>query len=238
MNLLVNTKYRTREVELMDDFSIDGNILHDTLDKLAKINRWLGGNKVTIDGLTEVLQNHPKSEKLTLVDLGCGGGDILRDVAEFGSRNGYSFELVGIDANIHTVNYAKSLSKSYPNIHYVHCDIFSEEFEAMKYDIILSTLFLHHFSESQLSKFLSGVLNKASIGIVVNDLHRNPIAYYLFNALCLAIPNKMINEDGLTSILKGFKRNELEDITHKIGAKSQIKWKWAFRYQCIIRKNK
>ena len=114
MNLLVNTKYRISEVELMDDFSINGNILHDTLDKLARINRWLGGNKVTIQGLLEVLKGHPKDEKLTLVDLGCGGGDILRDIAECGNRNGYSFDLVGIDANIHTVNYAKSLSKSYP----------------------------------------------------------------------------------------------------------------------------
>ena len=51
MSLLINTKYRTNEVEIMDDFSINGEILHETLDKLASINKWLGGNKVTLDGL-------------------------------------------------------------------------------------------------------------------------------------------------------------------------------------------
>ena len=41
----------------------------------------------------------------------------------------------------------------------------------------------------------------------------------------------MIIEDGLTSVLRGFKRFELEDLSKKINANYQIKWKWAFRYQ-------
>ena len=84
MSLLVNTKYRSEAEEIMDDFSINGPILHDTLDKLAKINQWFGGNKVTINGLKKVIKNHPKNEPITIIDLGCGGGDIL--VRDFSIR--------------------------------------------------------------------------------------------------------------------------------------------------------
>ena len=60
MDFLVNTKQRTEKEELMDDFSIGGDLLRDTLDKLENINRWLGGNKATINGLKFILKNHPK----------------------------------------------------------------------------------------------------------------------------------------------------------------------------------
>ena len=221
----------------MDDFSINGELLRDTLDKLAAINRWLGGNKVTIGGLKKLLAKTSKEMPLTIVDLGCGGGDILRDVANFGRKNGLDFNLIGIDANEYAIVYARELSSDYPEISYRHINIFSEEFKALEYDVILTTLFLHHFNQEQLVNILANLLKKASLGIVVNDLHRNAAAYYLFRLLCTVIPNKMVKEDGLTSVLKGFKRKELAALSSLIQVKPNIKWQWAFRYQWIINKD-
>ena len=222
----------------MDDFSINGALLRDTLDKLAAINRWLGGNKVTMEGLKKLLRKSSKDMPLTIVDLGCGGGDILRDVAKFGRKNGFNFNLIGIDANEDAVIYARELSLDYPEISHRHINIFSEEFKTIDYDIILTTLFLHHFNQEQLVNLLSKLLKKARLGIVVNDLHRNALAYYLFRLLCTVIPNKMVKEeDGLTSVLKGFKRKELATLSSLIQVKPNIKWKWAFRYQWIINKD-
>ncbi|WGD35871.1 methyltransferase domain-containing protein [Olleya sp. YS] len=238
MSLLVSTKYRSEEEEIMDDLDYNGLILHDALDKLAKINQWLGGNSVTINGLKKALKNHTKSEPITIIDLGCGGGDILREVSTFGKKNNYKFNLIGIDANPHTVNYAIQLSQNYDNIEFKAIDIFSEAFDALEYDLILTTLFLHHFKENELVTFLKPVLEKAKLGIVVNDLHRHKLAYYLFKLLCTTIKNKTIVEDGLTSVLRGFKREELKDISEKINANYQIQWKWAFRFQWILKKIK
>ncbi|QHI39104.1 Ubiquinone biosynthesis O-methyltransferase [Kordia antarctica] len=234
MSLFINTKHRTDEVEIMDDFSINGDILHKTLDTLARINKWLGGNHVTISGLKKMLKGHSKTMPITIIDLGCGGGDILRRIASYGKKEGYTFKLIGIDANKDAVAYASHLSKDYENISFIACDIFSEEFEALKYDLVLSTLFLHHFKEEQILDILSKAKKKAKLGIIVNDLHRHPMAYYLFKLVCLTIKNRMIIEDGLTSILRGFKREELTSFSNKLQVKPQIKWKWAFRYQWII----
>ncbi len=238
MSILVNTTSRSDKEEIMDDFDYQGPILQDSLDKLAKINRWLGGNKVTIKGLKLLLKNHPKSKPLTIIDLGCGSGDILRQVAEFGRENGYNFELIGIDANVHTVQYAKELSQSYGNVDFIAMDIFSEAFENLNYDVVLTTLFLHHFKNEQLVSFLKPVAKKAELGIVVNDLHRHKMAYYLFKLLCTTIKNKTIIEDGLTSVLRGFKKTELIEISEQLGVSYKIKWKWAFRYQWILQSTK
>jgi 2-polyprenyl-3-methyl-5-hydroxy-6-metoxy-1,4-benzoquinol methylase len=235
MSLLVNTTYRSDQEEIMDDLDYQGPILHDALDKLAKINQWLGGNIVTLNGLKKVIKNHPKNELITIVDLGCGGGDILREVSRFGERNGYKFKLIGIDANQHTVNYAKTLSENHSNIEFKAIDIFSKEFKTIKYDLVLTTLFLHHFKNDELVTFLKPVLGKAKLGIVVNDLHRHKLAYYLFKLLSITIKNKTIVEDGLTSVLRGFKRQELEDISQQLDINYQIQWKWAFRFQWILK---
>jgi len=235
MDFFISTKKRTDKEELMDNFSIGGDLLRDTLDKLENINRWLGGNKVTVNGLAKILENHPKEKELTIVDIGCGHGDILRDVAKFGRKRNYKFKLIGIDANPTAIEYANELSLEYPELSFETQDIFSDEFKNRQFDVVLATLFLHHFKEPELVSFIENTLKQTKIGIVVNDLHRHKLAYYLFMLLSLFISNKMIIEDGLTSVLRGFKRKDLEEMSTKLNVKQEIRWKWAFRYMWILK---
>jgi len=235
MDFFISTKNRTDKEELMDDFSIGGDLLRDTLDKLENINRWLGGNLMTVKALKKVLKNHPKEQELTIADIGCGHGDILRDVAKFGRKNGYKMKLIGMDANPTAIAYANELSTEFSELSFKTEDIFSEAFKNRKFDVVLATLFLHHFKEAQLTSFLGNTLKQTKIGIVVNDLHRHKLAYYLFMLLSVFIKNNMIIEDGLTSVLRGFKRNELAHISKKLKVKPQISWKWAFRFQWILK---
>jgi hypothetical protein len=236
MSFLIDTSSRSPATEMMDDFTIEGSVLRDTLDKLETINRLLGGNSVTLKGLKKILLKSSKTKTITIVDLGCGHGDILRDVAKFGRKNSYKFKLIGIDANNAAIDYAKALSKDYPELSFETIDIFSEDFKKQKYDVVLCTLFLHHFKNNELIPFLKSTVQKASIGVIVNDLHRHKLAYYLFKMIGLFIKNKMVREDGLTSVLRAFKRNELETILTKTGVNFSIEWKWAFRYLWVLKK--
>ena len=236
MSFLIDTSSRSSAAEMMDDFTIEGSVLRDTLDKLETINRLLGGNSATLKGIKKILLKSSKTKTITIVDLGCGHGDILRDVAKFGRKNSYKFKLIGIDANNAAIDYAKSLSKDYPELSFETIDIFSEDFKKQTYDVVLCTLFLHHFKNNEIIPFLKSTVQKASIGVIVNDLHRHKLAYYLFKMIGLFIKNKMVREDGLTSVLRAFKRNELETILTKTGVNFSIQWKWAFRYLWVLKK--
>ena len=236
MSFLIDTSSRSSAAEMMDDFTIEGSVLRDTLDKLETINRLLGGNSATLKGVKKILLKSSKTKTITIVDLGCGHGDILRDVAKFGRKNSYKFKLIGIDANNAAIDYAKSLSKDYPELSFETIDVFSEDFKKQTYDVVLCTLFLHHFKNNEIIPFLKSTVQKASIGVIVNDLHRHKLAYYLFKMIGLFIKNKMVREDGLTSVLRAFKRNELETILTKTGVNFSIQWKWAFRYLWVLKK--
>ena len=237
MSFLVDTSHRSSEMEIMDDFTMEGVLFRDTLDKLEIINRFLGGNSVTINGLKNLLKNQSKNKTITIVDLGCGNGDILRDVAKFGRKNNYSFNLIGIDANLAAIEYAKELSKEYSELSFKTIDILSEDFKKQSYDVVLCTLFLHHFKNEELISFLKTTTDKATIGVVVNDLHRHKLAYYLFKLIGFFIKNKMVRQDGLTSVLRAFKREDLENIAKEIKVHFSVQWKWAFRYLWILKKD-
>ena len=237
MTFLVDTSHRSSEMEIMDDFTMEGVLFRDTLDKLEIINRFLGGNSVTIKGLKKLLKNQSKNKTITIVDLGCGNGDVLRDVSKFGRKNNYSFKLIGIDANPAAIDYARELSKEYSELSFKTIDILSEDFKKQSYNIVLCTLFLHHLKNEELISFLKKTTENATIGVVVNDLHRHKLAYYLFKLIGFFIKNKMVRQDGLTSVLRAFKRKDLENIAKEIKVHFSIQWKWAFRYLWILKKD-
>lgn len=236
--MLLNTKQRTDKPEIMDDFSMKGAILQDALDKIARINQLLGGNLLTLHGVEKLISKIPNEAEIVILDVGCGNGDMLRNLADYGAKRNLNFKLIGIDANDFTIQYAQHLTKNYTNISYLCQDIFEVEFKQLKYDIVLCTLTLHHFKNNEIDGLLAVFQSNSKLGIVINDLERSAIAFRLFQALCFVFRlNSMSREDGLTSILRGFKKKELIAFSDKLESVTyKIAWKWAFRYQWIISK--
>ncbi len=232
---MIDTKHRTDEREIMDDFTLEGDDLRVNLDILASINKWLGGNQITLNGIKNLVSDYPKNHKFVIADLGCGNGDMLRKVSKLGDKLGLQFELIGIDANLDTVNYAKELSLGFKNISYIQMNIFSREFDEITYDIALSTLFLHHLNDEEIIVKLNQLNKRARIAIIVNDLHRSKLAYFLFNIISFFINNKIVRNDGLVSIRRGFKKHELMHFANQLHVNSTIGWRWAFRYQWIMK---
>lgn len=221
----------------MDDFSMEGNELKEALDKIAEINQWLGGNKITLDGIKALLKNQPRDKPVSILDIGCGNGDMCRAVADFARKENRTVSILGIDANPFTIRHAEACSEGYSSITYQVQDVFSEEFKSVRYDIALCTLTLHHFSDEAILALMKLLSEQATLGVVINDLHRSPVPYRLFQLICFVFGlNRMSKEDGLTSILRGFKRADLENYSRQLHLNEyRINWRWAFRYQWIIK---
>lgn len=234
----IDTTVRTDAEEIMDDFELKGDELETTLRDLDNINKWLGGNKITLQGVKRLLRNHPKSVPVHIADIGCGNGAILREIAKWGRGENYKLTFTGIDANPYAVEIAERKSAYFPEIKFETIDIFSEDYKNMEFDILLCTLTLHHFKDPEIKALLDLLLKQVRIGVVINDLQRSKTAYRLFQAFCAVfIQNEIARKDGLTSILRGFKKKDIKRFSESITVQNQeIKWKWAFRYQWIIQK--
>lgn len=226
---------RSHEEEIMDDLSSSGNIIDVTLKELEIINLLLGGNYVTVNGITKLLRDTPTSESITIADLGCGSGDMLRLIQKNLLKKSRRAHLLGIDANPNITKYAQQHNTS-PEIQFESLNIFSEEFRRKKFDIAVGTLFFHHFTNDQLIEFFAQLKNQVRIGIVINDIHRHWFAYYSIKWLTQAFSkSSMVKHDAPVSVLRAFKKTELEEILLRAGIKKYtIRWMWAFRWQVII----
>jgi len=220
-------KERSSEIEIMDDLDISGEVVNQTLRELNTINKYLGGNQISISSFKKMA-----FENVSLADLGCGGGDIMMAMSKYAQSRNLNINFLGIDANPNIITYATNNTKNYPNIKYSSINIFSKEFENMSFDIIHCCLFLHHFTNDQLIELFRKLKKQAKKGVIVNDLHRHFLAYHSISLLTkLFSKSEMVRNDAKVSVARGFKRLELESILEKAGITHySLKWKWAFRW--------
>lgn len=235
----MNFSSRNTDPEYMDDPHIEGSLLQAVLRDINRANRLLGGIKITIEALDELIKENPR-DSYTIVDMGCGDGAMLREIALFYRKKKLKVSLIGMDLSEKALTIGQLKSSNFSEITFAHQDILQVEAEKLQCDILLCTLTMHHFADEQISTFLKQFRKLASIGIIVNDLQRSRIAYYLFKGYsALFIKTKIAKHDGLISIKSGFTREELNNFSDQISGLSHfIQWKWAFRYVWVMRKNR
>ncbi len=225
---------RSAEPEIMDDLTYAGPLMDRTLHELEIVNKWLGGNSVTLDALQKLLRG-VKGE-ITIADLGCGRGDMLRLIDLWALKNNVKVSLVGIDANTYIINAAKENLRSLPHIRFHDIDILSPEFKTLRFDVVIGTLFYHHFSDADLTRFFRQLKDQAGIGFIINDIHRHPLAYHSIRILTRFFSkSSMVRFDAPLSVRRAFSKAELFQILNAAGVRNfDIRWKWAFRWQVVV----
>lgn len=225
---------RSEGIEIMDDLNCEGEVVDQTLRELDFINRWLGGNQVTLQPLTKIISPIPIHEPIVIADLGCGSGEMLRLIQQKFKK--HQLQLIGIDANPNIIAFARDHTKDLLQSEMKALNVFSNEFAQQKFDVVLATLFLHHFTHEELVKLFKVLKTTTRKAIVVNDLHRHPLAYYSIRWLTrLFSKSTMVKFDAPLSVARGFRKQELIQILREAGIENyQLQWKWAFRWQLVI----
>lgn len=223
---------RSTDLEIMDDLEISGEVIEKTLRELDFINQWLGGNAISLRAFRKLLRKGITS----VTDLGCGSGDILLRMARIARKDNRTMPFLGVDANPHITEYAKTYTQAFPEVTIQTLNIFSEEFQSQKTDVIHCCLFLHHFTEAELVSLFNSFKQQARVAIIVNDLHRHPLAFYSIKWLtALFSKSYMVKNDASLSVARGFKRSELISILRQAGLTHySLKWQWAFRWELIV----
>jgi 2-polyprenyl-3-methyl-5-hydroxy-6-metoxy-1,4-benzoquinol methylase len=226
---------RSEEMEIMDDLTAGGQVLEQTLREIDRINRWLGGNALTLSGMEELL-NGRREAGLTVCDLGCGSGEMLMAMRRWGQRGGHSILCTGIDANAHVIDFARLHCASDTEIKLRCGDALDVSLAQERFHVVTATLFAHHLTDEQLVRGLKQWLHMARVGVIINDLHRHWFAYYAIRGLTVLFSKSaMVRFDAPLSVLRGFTRSELQRLLHEAGIiRYRIRWKWAFRWQIII----
>jgi SAM-dependent methyltransferase len=170
---------------------------------LAQVNRLTLAYRPTLAFLDRVTQNMAPSEPFHIVDVGCGGGDMLRHIERWAVQKGLRVKLTGIDLNPYAARAAREFTTATSGIEWITGDAFSY---TERIDVVLSSLFTHHLCEAEIVSFLAWSEAKAHRGWFINDLCREQTPYRLFGLLAAAMRwHRFVRHDGPVSFRRSFR---------------------------------
>lgn len=149
----------------------------------------------------------------TLLDLGCGGGDIARSLARWSARDGLPLEVTAIDPDPRALAFARA-QPPVPGLAYRQA--YSSELvaEGAAFDVVVSNHVLHHLTAAELDGLFADSQRLARQLALHSDIVRSPVAYALFSvAAAPFFPGSFIRRDGLTSIRRSYTPAELQAVS-------------------------
>lgn len=233
---MVNLRNRSYQKELLDQDDIPFKDIELNMEELNKVNSLLGGHAISIKGLQKILNNSQMADTITICEIGCGGGDNMKAIADHCSKNNIKICLTGIDLKQECIKFAQV---RYAGLEatWICSDYINVNFGKQPPDIIFSSLFCHHFTDEQLVKQLQWMNSNSRRGFFINDLQRNIIAYYSIKWITAIFSTSyLVKSDAPLSVARGFHRKDWVRLFELSGFKpSSLEWKWAFRYLLTFR---
>jgi SAM-dependent methyltransferase len=182
---------------------------------LERVNHQLGNQRSMGRELRRFLAGEGSGvDRVTLLDLGTGSGDIPRAIREALVSRG----IVGVAIALDHDPTAVKLARREP-LDVVRGDALRLPFADGSIDLVTAIKFAHHFSGTALSCLVAEMARVARHRVIVLDIRRHWVAYWGFVAWSrIWTRNRLVRFDGPLSVLRGFTAAELLALTTPLPA--------------------
>jgi SAM-dependent methyltransferase len=194
--------------ELMDE-PCTYEDLHQCLRDLSEVNRVSFGYRPTTTWLKQFAELSSDQFPLHIVDVGCGGGDMLRRIEAWAENKQLAVRLTGIDINSSAIRAAREFTSNSSQIRWLAQDAYSLDVTEEPVDLVISSLFMHHLSDDEILRFIQWMESVSCHGWFINDLYRSATPYSAFRALSkLARWHRFVRHDGPVSFRRAFQPDD------------------------------
>jgi SAM-dependent methyltransferase len=228
---------RSAATELMDTEQVDIDEYRRCLQDLAHVNTVTLTRRPILRWLEHAMPRAGPGERVSLIDVGYGYGDLLRAIRVWSRRKGFALDLAGIDLNPMSEPIARAATPADMAIDFRTGDVFAAEL-GRRFDFVIASQMTHHLSDETLVAFIQWMERTAVRGWFIGDLHRHAIPLHAFGLLArLAGWHRFVQHDGPVSIARSFRRADWQRLLAAAGhepAAAEIRWHVPFRL-CVSR---
>ena len=215
--------------ELMDSDGLDLDRHLQALRALSRVSLLsLTARRTWREVLTTIENN---SRPFRILDVACGGGDVVVALKQKAEREGVSLEVHGCDKSAVALDYARDLARARGvEAHFFRGDV-EESPLPIGFDLVCSSLFLHHLEDEAVVRLLSQMAFSGR-AILVQDLIRSKTGYALAYGTLRAVSRSQVARvDGVRSVQSSFRIDEVAELAkqaHLAGASIQRCWPQRF----------
>lgn len=194
-------------IEEMDRSEADKDTLYRTYQRFKFVNRLLA--KWDVVYKHHIRPSHKPGLTNTLLDVGCGPGDIAVYLWKRAKKDGYDLKVTAIDPAETVEAYLNShpLPAEIPFLKTTTTELLKGN---QRFDFVVSNHVLHHLNPEEATAFLNECLQLANVRVICNDLVRSRTAWLLFAIASIPLSvGTFIRYDGLISIRRSYRRREL-----------------------------
>lgn len=227
--LLGRLAQRSHQPELMDGAGLGNAVLQArVLADLARVNRLTRTHAPVLQFLRQAWATLPAGQQVSVLDLGCGEGDLLRAIWQLGTQLGRPLRLTGLDMHPDSTRAAQAATPPGMQVRYVTADVFAHV--PRPTDYIVQSQLAHHLSDAQLVALLQWQQRHAQRGWCVADLRRAWLPYLGFRWLArLAGWHRVVRLDGTLSIARACTPAEWQALLQQAGVRGEVRRHLPFR---------
>ena len=227
--------------ELLDGRLDDPAALRGNLRDLERVNRWLGGVRLSTRAIEALAGDR---SDLTVLDVGTGGADIPLALLDRAHRRGWHWHVTGIDSRPEILASAVAREPrltATPGLELHVADGRSLPYPAASFDVVHASLVAHHLEPGEVVRLLAEMRRVARLGVVVNDLVRSRIAW--IGAWLLvhgSTGNRFTRHDAPLSVRRAYTTHELTELTEAAGLRIETSTagfaghRWAFAARPVV----
>lgn len=196
--------------ELLDSGQISRTETRRSLADLRRLNGLLFGVQATLAPLRPRLRAAPKP--VTVLDLGTGSGQLAQALHRWARDDHQALQILAFDLAPSHLRAAREWNTrlDLPHIHLAAADALHLPLADSAVDYVTSSLLLHHFSPEALVTLLAECGRVARRGVVMSDLWRHPLPYYLYKGLAepLLVRSPVTRVDSTISFRRAYRPEE------------------------------
>jgi ubiquinone/menaquinone biosynthesis C-methylase UbiE len=204
------------------------------LRSVSRVNQRYGGVRLHAWLLRRALagiQRPTPTGRPHILEVASGRADVLRRAL---IETGITASVTLLDRSANHLPQEGEWSPPLPRPCLIAGNALELPIEDKSVDVAACCLFLHHLEPAEISRFLEEACRVARAAVLINDLERTRVHYWLAQLNGRMDPSRISRHDGPASVRRAYTYAELREILAKTGRRFELKRAFLYRLGAVL----